>query len=126
MPLKVRKNHSPEPPEACPLMTCMSVLGGAWTPNIIWYLRAGPRRFSELRADLGTVSAKVLTSRLRELEGKGVARREVKPTSPPSVEYALTELGQELVPAIEAIVSVGHRLKRLAAEADAPTTSRAA
>jgi DNA-binding HxlR family transcriptional regulator len=126
MPLKVRKNRSPEPPEACPLMTCMGILGGAWTPNIVWYLRAGPRRFSELRADLGTVSAKVLTSRLRELEGKGVVAREVKPTSPPSVEYALTELGQELVPAIEAIVSVGHRLERLAAEADAPTTSRAA
>ena len=126
MPLKLRKNRSPEPPEACPLMTCMAVLGGAWTPNIIWYLRAGPRRFSELRSDLATVSAKVLTSRLRELEAKGVVAREVKPTSPPSVEYALTELGQELVPAIEAIVSVGHRLKQLAAEDAAPPTSRAA
>ena len=126
MPLKVRKNRSPEPPEACPLMACMAVLGGAWTPNIIWYLRAGPRRFSELRSDLATVSAKVLTSRLRELEAKGVVGREVKPTSPPSVEYALTELGQELVPAIEAIVSVGHRLKQLAAEDAAPPTSRAA
>ena len=126
MPLKVRKNRSPEPPEACPLMACMGVLGGAWTPNIVWYLRAGPRRFSELRADLGTVSAKMLTARLRELEAKRVVSREVKPTSPPSVEYALTELGQELVPAIEAIVSVGHRLKQLAAETEAPPASRAA
>jgi DNA-binding HxlR family transcriptional regulator len=126
MPLKVRKNRSPAPPEACPLMTCMGVLGGAWTPNIVWYLRAGPRRFSELRSDLGTVSAKMLTARLRELEAKRVVSREVKPTSPPSVEYVLTELGQELVPAIEAIVSVGHRLKQLAGATEAPTTSRAA
>lgn len=126
MPLKVRKNRSPEPPEACPLMTCMAILGGAWTPNIIWYLRAGPRRFSELRGDLATVSAKMLTARLRELEAKGVVAREVKPTSPPSVEYALTAHGRELVPAIEAIVDVGHRLKQRAAAADAPATSRAA
>ena len=93
-------------------MECMAILGGAWTPNIIWYLRAGPRRFSELKLDLETVSAKVLIARLRELEAKGVLTRAVKPTSPPSVEYALTEHGQELVPAIEAIVDVGHRLKQ--------------
>ena len=53
----------------------------------------------------------MLTTRLRMLEAKGVVLREVKPTSPPSVEYALTELGRELGPAIQAIVLVGHRLK---------------
>ena len=118
MPLKVRRNRAPEPPEACPLMACMAILGGAWTPNIIWHLRAGPRRFSELKLDLEAVSAKVLTARLRELQAKGVVSRAVKPTSPPSVEYALTEHGRELVPAIEAIVDVGHRLKQLAAARD--------
>lgn len=111
MALAVRKNHSPPPPPACPLTTCMAVLGGAWTPNIIWYLSAGPRRFSELRHDIPRVSAKVLTARLRQLEAKGVVTREVKPTSPPSVEYALSELGQELIPVINAIVQVGHKLK---------------
>ncbi len=109
--LKVRKNPVPAPPEACPLMECMALIGGAWTPNIVWYLAAGPRRFSELKLDLPGVSAKMLTTRLRELEAKGVVRREVKPTSPPSVEYSLTELGRELGPAIDAIVRVGHRLK---------------
>lgn len=111
MPLKVRKNRAPEPPELCPLMECMALIGGAWAPNILWYLGAGPRRFSELKLDIPGISAKVLTTRLRELEEKGVVRREVKPTSPPSVEYSLTDLGRELVPAIDAIVSVGHRLK---------------
>src|SRR5688572_9039647 len=103
MSLKVRKNRSESPPETCPLTECMNILGGAWTPNIVWYLRAGPRRFSELRIDVPKISAKVLTMRLRDLERKGVLTREVKPTSPPSVEYALTSLGQELVPAIDAI-----------------------
>lgn len=111
MPLKVRKNASPPPPMDCPLTECMAVLGGAWTPNVIWNLGAGPRRFSELQIDIPGVSAKVLTTRLRELEAKGVVAREVKPTSPPSVEYSLTELGRELLPAIDAIVAVGHKLK---------------
>ncbi len=111
MALKLRKNKSPAPPLGCPLTECMSVLGGAWTPNVIWCLSAGPRRFSELRADIPPVSAKVLTARLRELEAKGVVHRDVKPTSPPSVEYSLSDLGEELIPAINAIVAVGHKLK---------------
>ena len=79
-------------------------------PNVIWYLSEGPRRFGELRADIPGISAKVLTARLRQLEAKGVVTRTVMPTSPPSVEYALTELGRELIPAILAIVDVGKRL----------------
>lgn len=108
-----RKNKVPPPPEKCPLRVCMSVLGGAWTPNIVWYLSNEPRRFSELKGDLAGISAKVLTARLRQLEANGIVHREVMPTSPPTVEYRLTELGRELKPAIESIVSVGHRLKQL-------------
>ena len=117
MALKMRRNKAPAPPESCPLLECMSIIGGAWTPNIIWYLRGGPRRFSELRADIPQISPKVLTTRLRELEECGVVERTVMPTSPPSVEYALNELGQRLVPAIEAIAEVGEELKRRAAGA---------
>ena len=97
----------------CPLTTCMALLGGAWTPNVLWYLRETPRRFSELKFDLAGVSAKTLSARLRKLERDGVVHREVKPTSPPTVEYRLTALGGRLVPAIEAIVEVGNELKRL-------------
>jgi DNA-binding HxlR family transcriptional regulator len=52
----------------------------------------------------------MLTARLRELEEKGVVDREVVPSSPPSVEYSLSELGKELVPVIDSIVRVGTRL----------------
>jgi DNA-binding HxlR family transcriptional regulator len=116
LPLKVRKNKAPPPMPACPLTECMSVLGGAWTPNVIWYLSAGPRRFMELRTDMPAISAKVLSTRLRELQNKGVVTRRVMPTTPPSVEYALTGFGQELMPAIKAIVEVGHKLKRSQAD----------
>lgn len=112
MALKMRKNSAPPPPESCPLLECMSIIGGAWTPNIIWYLRGGPRRFSELRADMPQITPKILTARLRELEASGVVDRTVMPTSPPSVEYSLNDLGRRLVPAIEAIAAVGEELKQ--------------
>jgi len=111
MALKVRKNKSPQPPNSCPLTECLSIVSGAWTPNIIWSLGAGPRRFNELRVDMPRVSAKVLSARLRKLEADGIVFRVKKATSPPSVEYSLTALGEELIPAIKAIADVGHKLK---------------
>jgi len=106
-----RKNLVLPPDEKCPLTYCIDVLSGTWTPNIIWYLSSTPRRFTELKSDLRGISAKVLTDRLRKLEKRGVIYREVMPTSPPTVEYRLTETGRDLKPAIETIVQVGHRLK---------------
>lgn len=111
MGLPLRKNKVAAPPPTCPLTECMSLLRGAWAPNVIWYLSAGARRFGELRHDIPRISARVLSARLRELEAKGVVSRRVLATSPPSAEYALTELGAELMPAIDAIVTVGAKLK---------------
>jgi DNA-binding HxlR family transcriptional regulator len=115
MAVRIRKNRAP-PPD-CPLTECMRLLRGAWAPNVIWYLSTQPRRFGELRLDIPRVSARVLSARLRELARNGVISRRVVPTSPPSVEYELTELGRELVPAIAAIVEVGRKLKRAAGRA---------
>lgn len=112
MPLKIRKSRTPPTLPGCPLGECMALLGGAWTPNVIWHLSGGPRRFGELRHDMEGVTAKVLSTRLRDLQDKGVVSRKVMATTPPSVEYALTSLGQELMPAIQAIVEIGHRLKQ--------------
>jgi DNA-binding HxlR family transcriptional regulator len=103
----------------------MALIGGSWTPNIIWHLAGGPRRFSELRVDIPPLSAKVLTTRLREMEASGIIARAVLPTSPPSVEYQLTLLGRELLPAIEAIVSVGKRLKARGAQGQKAASGQA-
>ncbi len=111
MPVPMRKNRVAPPPTECPLTECMRVIGGAWKPHIIWNLRDAPRRFSELRRDVHGISAKMLSARLVELERMGVISRHAMPTSPPTVEYSLTELGRELQPLIAAIVDVGHRLK---------------
>lgn len=110
-----RKNRIPTP--MCPVSDCIAFIGGAWTPNIIWYLSLGPRRFSELRADIPLVSAKVLTQRLRDLEERGILLRAMLDSSPPTVVYALTDLGREFMPAIHAIVEVGQRLRAKSAAA---------
>src|SRR5262245_2163477 len=125
MPLPVRRNKVSSPLPACPVTTCMTLLSGAWAPNVIWYLSAHPRRFGELRIDIPKISARVLSARLRELESKGVVARRVVPSSPPSVEYELTELGRELLPAIQAIIAVGAKLMMRSGHAE-PTRRRGA
>jgi len=52
MAVKRWKSNVPSSPEGCPLTACMKLLGGAWTPNVIWYLRSEPRRFCELMAEM--------------------------------------------------------------------------
>jgi DNA-binding HxlR family transcriptional regulator len=110
MGLPLRKSKVDAPP-TCPLTECMLLLRGAWAPNVIWHLRAGARRFGELRHDIPRISARVLSARLRELEARGLIERRLLDTSPPSAEYELTDLGHELLPALDSIVRVGHKLK---------------
>lgn len=90
----------------------MRLLAGAWTADVVWYLREGERCFTELRHDLPGVSAKMLTSRLRKLESDGVVMRSAKPTSPPTVWYALTPVGLELGEALTRVVEVAQKLKQ--------------
>lgn len=125
MALKMRKSKAPPPPFGCPMAACMSVLGGAWAPSVIWKLSGGPRRFGELYSDIPGISPRMLTARLKELAEKGVVIRKVMPTSPPSVEYSLSGPGRELLPVIDAIVRVGTRLKEGALTAGAGARQRA-
>jgi DNA-binding HxlR family transcriptional regulator len=118
MALKLRKSKAPPPPPGCPMAACMAVVGGAWTPSVIWKLSGDPRRFGEIFRDIPGISPKMLTARLRKLEAQGVVVRNVVPTSPPSVEYSLSPLGRELIPVIDAIVRVGTQLR------DAPRVVR--
>ena len=105
-----RPSKSGPAPEGCPLEASLKLLAGEWTPKILWFLRTEPRRFGELKRDLVTVSAKVLTTRLRELEMRGVVTRTVMHTSPPTVEYALTALGKKMGPILDAIAELGKEL----------------
>ena len=79
----------------------LELLAGAWTVQILWFLRAGPRRFGDLRRDLVYVSTKVLTNRLRVIQVHGLLERDVLPGKPPQVEYSLTQLSRELEPILK-------------------------
>lgn len=122
MALKVRRSAALPDPD-CPVARCMALIGGAWTPSILWALSGGPRRFGELRLDLRGISAKILTTRLRELEARRLVVREVRREPQLSFEYALTEHGRDLVPAIQAIAAVGTRLKLARDEERAPAAA---
>jgi DNA-binding HxlR family transcriptional regulator len=71
-------------------------IGDKWTVLVVQTLAEGPRRFNELRREIPSVSQRMLTLTLRNLERDGVVSRTVTPTIPPRVDYELTELGQSL------------------------------
>src|SRR6185503_8224884 len=109
--VKRRKSRVPPPPTECSLSHCMRVLGGAWTAHVIWYLREGERCFTELQRDLDGISAKMLANRLRKQERNGVIQRITRRTSPPTVWYSLTPVGQELCAALTSMVQITQRLQ---------------
>lgn len=68
-----------------------------WTMLVVHVLGSAPHRFNALRREVGEISQKVLASTLRDLEENGFVSRTVTPVTPPQVEYALTDLGRELL-----------------------------
>jgi DNA-binding HxlR family transcriptional regulator len=81
------------------------MLEGRWKMDIIFHLFArGVLRFSELERAIPAVSQKMLIQQLRELERDGIVTRTVHPQVPPKVEYALTQWGQAMCPALDALL----------------------
>jgi DNA-binding HxlR family transcriptional regulator len=88
-----------------PARQVLERLADRWTSMLICALAAGPKRYGELRRQVGGVSAKMLTQTLRGLERDGLVVRTVYPTQPPRVEYALTSLGETLVEPLSGILA---------------------
>ena len=76
-----------------------------------WLLLPGTKRFGELKKSIGSVSQKVLTAQLRDMEENGLVNRKVYAEVPPRVEYSLTELGQSLKPILDAMWNWGEGYK---------------
>jgi len=89
------------PPNVCDARcTSRRVLGliaDKWTALVFYNLENGTKRFSQLLREVDGISQKMLTQTLRDLERNGLVRRTVYATVPPTVEYALTPLGETLV-----------------------------
>ena len=96
---------------ACPVETTLTLIGDKWKVLILRDLLPGTKRFGELRTSIGTVSQKVLTTQLRQMEQSGLVIRTVYAEVPPRVEYTLTELGYSLKPVLDAMVAWGTEYK---------------
>lgn len=81
----------------------LSRIGDKWSILVVSVLGNRTMRFSELRRAVGTISQKMLTTTLRNLERDGFVLRTLYPTIPPKVEYELTDLGRELLCPVEAL-----------------------
>ena len=91
----------------CPVQATINVLSGKWKVQILWRLSFGAMRFAEIRKKLKTISEKVLTDQLRQLERDGVVEREVSGSVPPAVCYSLSGEGRKRVPMMEALCEWG-------------------
>ncbi len=87
----------PTNPVCRTISTLLSRIGDKWTVLVVTTLAGGSKRFNELRREIPTVSQRMLTLTLRNLERDGLVSRTVTPTIPPRVDYELTELGHSLV-----------------------------
>ena len=90
----------------CPIFYAMELIGQKWKLPILWYIADAENqtlRYRELERKVVGITATMLTKCLRELEQDGLVFRTVYPTIPPAVEYALTERGKTLIPALQSV-----------------------
>lgn len=96
----------------CPVETTLMLIGDKWKVLILRDLMPGTKRFGELKKSIGSVSQKVLTAQLRDMEKKGLVSRKVYAEVPPRVEYSLTETGKSLKPILDAMGNWGEEYKK--------------
>ncbi|KNZ69945.1 HxlR family transcriptional regulator [Thermincola ferriacetica] len=91
----------------CPIGITQNVMAGKWKLVIIWLLKDGVKRFSELQRALPDIRQGYLTQQLRELERDGLIHREVYKVVPPKVEYSLTDIGKKFLEVMDIMYKWG-------------------
>lgn len=95
----LRADIDVDPEQACPIAPVVDIVFSRWTTPILWSLNEyGRHRFVELERRVTTITPKVLTQRLRQLERDGLVVRTYHAEVPPRVEYEISELGRSLAP----------------------------
>ncbi len=103
-----RGNRLPD----CPVETALGIIGGKWKGVILYHLMDGTQRFGELKKFMPTVTQRMLTKQLRELESDGLVHREVYKVVPPKVEYSLKKKAEPLKPIILALEQWGKHYQK--------------
>jgi DNA-binding HxlR family transcriptional regulator len=92
---------------ACPVEMTLQLIGNRWKVLIMRDLLEGTKRFGELKKSVGSITQKVLTQNLREMEASGLVIRKVYAEVPPRVDYTLTEVGYSLKPVLDSMIEWG-------------------
>lgn len=119
----------------CPVEAALDIIGGKWKSIILFRVIEETRRFNELRRLLPSITQRMLTNQLRELERDGLIARKVYPEVPPKVEYSVTAFGRSLQPVLAALahwaethmperMPVGKKGSNLSLHADASRAAR--
>jgi DNA-binding HxlR family transcriptional regulator len=96
---------------SCPVQLTLHTIMGKWKALILWHLRTGTKRYSELKRELPEISDKMLAQQLRELESDQIIIRTVFPEVPPRVEYKLSERGEAIQPILKLMQQWGIQFK---------------
>lgn len=100
-----------------PVQLVLDHIGGKWKLPIVWRLRNGKMRFSDIKRSLnehlpeGKITDRTLSLQLKELEVSGLLRKKVFAEIPPRTEYTLTVLGEEVIPCIKSLQKLGATFK---------------
>ncbi|TCC25162.1 winged helix-turn-helix transcriptional regulator [Kribbella speibonae] len=102
--------------QACPIAPVVDLVFSRWTTPILWTLNEyGRQRFVELQRRIGTITPKVLTQRLRQLERDGLVTRTYHAEVPPRVEYEISPLGRTLAPLFHSLADWSPNLTKVEA-----------
>lgn len=97
------RHHRGSCSPGCAVEATLRLIDGKWKGVILYHLLEGTLRFNEIRRRLASVTQRMLTNQLREMEADGLIARKVYAEVPPKVEYSLTERGRTLEPVIHAL-----------------------
>ena len=98
----------------CPVEAAMDVIGGKYKALIVYELMSGTKRYNEIARAVPQATPRMLSKQLKELEEDGVIIRTLYPVVPPKTEYSLTEVGQTLVPIVDALCKWGEHYFKFA------------
>ncbi|AFM40136.1 putative transcriptional regulator [Desulfosporosinus acidiphilus SJ4] len=91
----------------CSMELTLALIGGKWKALILWHLGDKTLRYNEMRKVLPSITPKMLTQQLRELEDSGLVKRLIYTQIPPKVEYSLTDAGKSLLPILDTLCKWG-------------------
>ncbi|MEL6493855.1 MAG: helix-turn-helix domain-containing protein, partial [Cyanobacteria bacterium J06623_7] len=87
----------------CPIRQVINIVGDKWTLPVLYILKQGTKRYSEIQREIPGISKKMLTQTLRNLESDNILKRKVYPVVPPKTEYRLSTFGIKLIEPLEAL-----------------------